>query len=177
MGLKSCLAPGALLGMTPMYVHVVQTLVSEGMYKHWCQPAQLALAYGVAEMAMQARWAFAFGDQLALPASSSVGTTPATTSGRSPIATQPLTADISNKAESGVMGRSRLSTVPGCMSHPHLHRLKPMFLDFISTTEGLGTSTSRDDQLECFSSFASKPSLPAKASAFRHRLLVQQGRI
>lgn len=25
------------VGMTPMYVHVVQTMVSEEMYKQWCQ--------------------------------------------------------------------------------------------------------------------------------------------
>jgi len=28
------------MGMTPMYVRVVQTLVPERRYKHWCQGAQ-----------------------------------------------------------------------------------------------------------------------------------------
>jgi hypothetical protein len=39
MGLKSCHRCAYDLGMTPMRVHVVQTLVSEGMYTHWCQQA------------------------------------------------------------------------------------------------------------------------------------------
>lgn len=34
-----------------------------------------------------------------------------------------------------------------------------------------------DDQAEYFNSLASKPSLPAKASAFRRRFLVQQEQI
>jgi hypothetical protein len=34
------------------------------LYKHWCQLALLTLAYDVAEIVMQAREAFAFGNQL-----------------------------------------------------------------------------------------------------------------
>jgi hypothetical protein len=35
--------------MKPMYVRVVQTLVSGGLYKHWFQLTQLTLRFGVAQ--------------------------------------------------------------------------------------------------------------------------------
>jgi hypothetical protein len=58
--------------MKPMSVHVVQTLVSGCVYRHWFQLAKLTIRFSVAGGPFGA---FAFDDQLALRAGSSAETT------------------------------------------------------------------------------------------------------
>lgn len=60
----------------------------------------------------------------------------------------------------------------GSSAFADVHLLEPISRQCIGYV-----SFNDDDHAEYFNSLASKPSLPAKASAFRHRLLVQQERI